>query len=198
MVIGLTLLNVTIADGTLSGRIFYCNVIGSNVTVFFQAQHIRILTPLLKTFVSLLYLETGISLSLCFFESMDAYVKGWLNFAYPLYVWVITDVCICLGERCSWVVKQNAVKVLAMLILLSYARLISAISETLQVSYVHPQNGRFEWRWLLDGNIQYFQGKHTPLASFALLISVLLLLFALCLFFLQSLQKRHITRCYLG
>ena len=145
MVVGLTLLNITIATGTLSGIIFYCNVIGSNVSIFFRGQPITFLTPLLKMFVSLINLETGISL--CFFDGMDAYVKGWLNFAFPLYVWVITGVLICLGGRWSWVVKQNAVKVLATLILLSYARLLGAISEALQVSYIHLQNGKFERRW---------------------------------------------------
>ena len=34
----LILFDITIADGTLSGIIFYCNIIGSNITTFFPAQ----------------------------------------------------------------------------------------------------------------------------------------------------------------
>ena len=187
LVIVLTLFNITIAEGTLSGIIFYCNIIRNNVSIFFPRQSITLLTPLLKTFVSLANLEIGVSL--CLFDGMDAYTKAWLHFGFPLYLWFITGVLICLGNRCSWIIRRNAVKVLATLILLSYARLISAVTEALQVSYVYLQDGGFEQRWFIDGNVEYLKGKHIPLAMFATLFSSLLLPFALCLFFIQCLQK---------
>ena len=187
LVLGLTLFNITIAEGTLSGIIFYCNIVGGNYSIFFQGQNIPFFTSFLKTFVLLINLETEIPL--CLFDGLDAYTKAWLNFAFPLYIWLITGVFIWLGGRCSWIIKHNAVKVLATLILLSYARLLSAVSEALQISYVHLENGNSERRWLIDGNIKYFQGKHIPLATFAILFSVLLFPFALCLCFLQCLQK---------
>ena len=187
LVIVLTMCNVTIAEGTLSGIIFYCNIIGSNVSIFFPRQNIPFLTPSLKMFVSLVNFETGISL--CLFDGMDAYTKCWLHFVFPLYLWFITGVFICLGGRCSWIVRRNAVKVLATLILLSYARLLSAVTDALQVSYVYLDNGNFERRWLIDGNIHYFKGRHIPLAVFTLLFSLFLLPFSLCLFFIQCLQK---------
>ena len=187
LVVGLTLFNITVAEGTLSGIIFYCNIVGVNASTFFQGQSIPFLTAFLETFVSLLNLETGISL--CLFDGLDAYIKAWLNFSFPLYIWLITGVFIYLGGHCSWVVKHNAVKVLATLILLSYARLLSAVSEALQISYVHIEDGNSERRWLIDGNVKYFQGKHIPLATFAILFIVLLLPFALCLCFIQCLQK---------
>ena len=187
LVIGLTLFNITVAEGTLSGIIFYCNIVGANASTFLQGQGIPYLTTFLKTFVLLINLETGIPL--CLFDGLDAYIKAWLNFSFPLYIWLITGLFICLGGHCSWIVKHNAVKVLATLILLSYARLLSAISEALQISYVYLENGYSEQRWLIDGNIKYFQGKHIPLATFAIVFSALLLPFAFCLCFIQCLQK---------
>ena len=189
MVTMLTLLNITIADGTLSGIVFYCNIVGNNLSIFFHRQNIPLLTSLLKAFVLMINLDTG--MTLCFFDGMDAYIISWLNFAFPLYLWLLTGLLICLGDKCSWIIRHNAVKVLATLVLFSYARLLSAVAGALQVSHVdlQLQNKSIELRWLSDGNVKYFEGKHIPLAAFAILFSLLLLPFALSLSFIQCLQK---------
>ena len=189
MVTMLTLLNITIADGTFSGIVFYCNIVGNNLSIFFHRQNIPLLTSLLKAFVLMINLDTG--MTLCFFNGMDAYIISWLNFAFPLYLWLLTGLLICLGDKCSWIIRHNAVKVLATLVLFSYARLLSAVAGALQVSHVdlQLQNKSIELRWLSDGNVKYFEGKHIPLAVFAILFSLLLLPFALSLSFIQCLQK---------
>ena len=187
----LILFDITIADGTLSGIIFYCNVIESNITTFFPAQserYIPFLTLFIKKFISIINLNLGVSM--CLFDGMDSYAKAWLDFAFPLYLWLITGVFIFIADgRCSWIVRRNAVKVLATFILLSYTRLLSAVAESLQVSVLQLETRGFELRWLIDGNIKYFEGKHIPLAIFAMMLGLLLLPFALCLFFIQWLQK---------
>ena len=189
LVLLLTLFNITVSDGTLSGIIFYCNIIENNVSIFFPDKEIVILTKLLRMFLSLMNLE--MELSLCLFNGMDGYIKAWLKFGFPLYLWFITAVFIFLSgkRRCSWIVRRNAVKVLATLILLSYACLLTAITNALQVSYLHLNNGNYERRWMIDGNVQYFTGKHIPLFLFASFFSLLLLPFSLCLLFIQCLQK---------
>ena len=188
LVLVLTLFNITVSEGTLSGIIFYCNIIENNVSIFFPGREIFV-TRLLKMFLSLTNLE--IELSLCLFNGMDGYIKAWLKFGFPLYLWFITAVFIFLSgkRRCSWIVRQNAVKVLATLILLSYACLLTAVTKALQVSYLHLNNGNYERRWMIDGNVQYFTGKHIPLFLFASFFSLLLLPLSLCLLFIQCLQK---------
>ena len=185
----LTILNITVSEGTLSGIIFYCNIIENNLSLFLPDKEIVFVTRLLKMFISLMNLE--IELSLCLFNGMDGYIKAWLKFGFPLYLWFITGVFICLSgkRRCSWIVRRNAVKVLATLILLSYARLLTAIATALQVSYLHLNNRSYERRWMIDGNIMYFTGKHIPLFLFTSLFSLLLLPFTLCLLFIQCLHK---------
>ena len=183
----LTMLNITIADGTLSGLIFYCNIIWNNISVFFPGKNITFMTVLLKMFLSLINMD--IKVTLCLFDGMDAYSKTWLQYGFPLYLWLITGVLVYLGGKCSWIVRRNMVKVMATLILLSYARLLTTVTKALQVSYINLPNGNYEQRWFIDGNIQYFKGKHIPLALFAALFSLFLFLFALCLFLIQCLQK---------
>ena len=187
----LILFDITIADGTLSGIIFYCNIIGTNITTFFPAhsrKNIPFLTLIIKSFSSIINLNLGVSM--CLYDGMDSYTKAWLDFAFPLYLWLLAGVFIFIaGGRCSWIVRRNAVKVLATFILLSYTRLLSAVAESLQVSVLQLETGKFELRWLIDGNIKYFEGKHIPLAIFAIMLGLLLLPFALCLFLIQWLQK---------
>ena len=181
--------NITIAEGTLSGIIFYCNIVMSNISIFFpgEGKHIPFLTPFLKLFLSLINLEIGIPV--CLYNGMDSYVRAWLDFAFPLYLWLLTGLFIFLGGKCSWIVRRNAVKVLATLILLSYTRLLNSIAAALQVTHVKLESGSTEIRWLVDGNIKYFGMKHIPLLSFAALLGLLLLPFALALFSIQWLQR---------
>ena len=187
LLVVLILFDITIADGTLSGIIFYFNIVSSNSSVVFAEQSIKYLTPSLKFIVSLINLELG--LSLCLLNGMDSYVKAWLDFALPLYLLLLAGVFIYLGGRCRWIVRKNAVKVLATLVLLSYTRLVSAVAGALRLSVVQLENGKSEERWLLDGNIEYFEGKHLALALFAVVAGLLLISFSLCLFFIQWLQK---------
>ena len=187
----LIIFNITIADGTLSGIIFYFNIIGSNLSVFFPAQSgqsITILTSLLKFIISLVNLEIGVSV--CLFDGMDSYIKAWLEFCFPIYLWTLTGAFIFLADgRCSWIVRRNTIKVLTTFILLSYTRLLMTIAGALQVSKVQLEPQGYELRWLSDGNVEYFRGKHIPLAMFSIIFGLLLLLFALCLLFIQCLQK---------
>ncbi len=182
----LIVFNVTIAEGTLSGIILYCNIVISNISIFLPG-YIPFLTPLLTLFLSLINLQIGIPV--CFYNGMDSYIKAWLDFAFPLYLWFLAGVFVFLGGRCSWIVRDNAVKVLATLILLSYTRLLNSIAAALQVTHIQLVSGGTEIRWLVDGKIEYFGVKHIALAVFAILLGLLLLPFALSLFSIQWLQK---------
>ncbi len=183
----LTILDITISEGTFGGLIFYCNIIRSNYSAYFQGKTIPFLTNTLRLFVSLFSLGTG--QSSCLFDGMDAYTRNWLNFGISLYLWFLTGIMICLSKRYSWIARRNAVKVLATVILLSYAQNILAAIDALHVAILYREDGKHELRWLGDGSIKYFEGKHIPLALFASLVSLLLLPFAFALFFNQCLQR---------
>ena len=199
LLIVMIVFDITIADGTLSGIIFYFNIIGSNLPVFFPEQSEKfytVLTSVLKLVISLINLESGISM--CLFDGMDSYNKTWLEFSFPIYLWILTGCFIILARaRCSWIVRRNAVKVLATFILLSYTRLLTSIAGALQVSEIQLESQEYELRWLADGNVKYFQGKHISLAIFSIMLGFLLFPFALCLLFIQCLQKVSEKRPFL-
>ena len=84
--------------------------------------------PFLSLIISWLNLDFGIKI--CFYNGMDRYVKEWLQFAFPFYVWaiIIVIILICqVSSKVSKLVGSNAVPVLATLLLLSYTKLLRTI-----------------------------------------------------------------------
>ena len=124
---------------------------------------------------------------------MDAYAKAWLQFVFPVYVWIIALFIIVLSHysmRASKLFGNNSVPVLATLILLSYSKLLRAVISALSVTKIHFLNGSTLSVWERDGNIQYLTGKHIPLFVFAVAVLVLLWFpFTLILVSIQWLQK---------
>ena len=72
-----------------------------------------------------LYLDFGIET--CFYGGMDAYSKTWLQFVFPVYVWMVVGLIILIShfsQRFANLLGNNPVSVLATLTLLSYAKVL--------------------------------------------------------------------------
>ena len=188
LVVLLTLLNLTVAEGTLNGLIFYANIIQVNLDIFFPPEtKARPLTA----FIAWLNLDFGFTV--CFYDGMDAYAKTWLQFLFPLYIWVISGAIVYFSRKSSIVASlagRNAVKVLATLFLLSFGKLLRTIIATISVTNVMSYNGHIDISvWLPDANIHYLHGKHITLYVFAVLAAVVTLLYTLTLTFIQCLRR---------
>ena len=173
LVLFLLVLRLTVAVGTMNGLIFYANIIEVNSKVFLQPRA----TDVLTVFIAWLNLDLGIET--CFFDGMDAYVKTWLQFLFPLYVWVLIGLII-LGSyysgRVAKVFGRNPIAVLATLFLLSYAKLLRTVIAALSLTYLEYSNNLQLAVWLYDGNIRYFSAKHIPLFTAAVVCLILLFL----------------------
>ena len=103
------------------------------------------------------------------------YTKTWLQFVFPLYLWMLAG-GIILGCKYSYFVTKffgnNAVHVLATILLLSYNKLLRVIitAYTIQVESDHIGEERV---WAYDGNISYLGSKHSILFT----VSTAVLLF---------------------
>ena len=188
LVVLLTLLNLTVAEGTLNGLIFYANIIQVNLDIFFPPETKS--SPL-TAFIAWLNLDFGFTV--CFYDGMDAYAKTWLQFLFPLYIWVISGAIVYFSRKSSKVASlagRNAVKVLATLFLLSFGKLLRTIIAAAMHTYVQSYNGNINIRvWLVDANIPYLHGKHITLYVFAALAAVVTLLYTLTLTFIQCLRR---------
>ncbi len=188
LVVFLMLLNLTVSVGTVNGLIFYANIVRSNQAAFFPQNTDK---SFLGWFIAWMNLDLGFEA--CFCNGLDAYTKTWLQFVFPMYIWLIVIVIIVSSHYYTTPAKiasKNAVQVLATLFLLSYAKLLRL---TITIfSFTTLENGGFIGRvWLYDGNVDYLKGKHIPLFMAALLVLLVLSLpYTTLLLFIQYLQLK--------
>ena len=182
---------LTVATGTLSGLVFYANIVGVNRTVFLPVDSTDIFSIcmyLLSVFIAWLNLDFGIET--CFYNGMNAYSKTWLQLAFPVYIWVLVGLIIFVSHfsrRFAKLLGNNPVSVLATLILLSYTKILRNVITIPSTYLEYPTNNRSVW--LYDANIDYFSGKHIPLFIVGVPVFFLLFLpYTLLLLFGQWLQ----------
>ena len=181
----LLLCKLTVATGTLSGLVFYANIVGVNRTIFLPVQS----TDAFSVFIAWLNLDFGIET--CFYDGMDAYSKTWLQFVFPVYIWMLVGLIILVShfsQRFANMLGNNPVSSLATLILLSYAKILRTLIAVFYITYLkYPTYNRSVW--LYDANIDYLSGKHIPLFLVAVLFFLFLFLpYTLLLLFGQWLQ----------
>ena len=182
----ITLLRLTVSIGTLSGLVFYANIVAVNRAIFLPQGTTNILT----VFVAWLNLDVGIVT--CFFDGMDTYTLTWLQYVFPCYIWFLAIAIVLISQRSvriSRFLGNNPVSVLTTLFLLSYASILRTLITALSSATLeYPDNcTRIAWRY--DGHVDYLKGKHIPLFIFSLIIVLFLFLpYTLFLFFSQWLQ----------
>ena len=162
---------LTVATGTLSGLLFYANIVGPNRTIFLPVES----TDAFSVFIAWLNLDFGIET--CFYDGMDAYSKTWLQFVFPVYIWLLVGLIILVSHfshRFANLLGNNPVSVLATLILLSYTKILRTLIAAFYITYLeYPTYNKGVW--LYDANIDHLSGKHIPL--FVVAVLVLLFLF---------------------
>ena len=168
--------NLTVAVGSINGLIFYVNIVQINYATFFPqgAQNMTLLTKFLSIFVAWLNLDLGIQM--CFSAGLNAYTKTWLQFVFPVYVWIMVGFMIY-GSRyyptVARLIGSNAVQVLATLFLLSYAKLLRTVIAVFYSTTLVGKNSSTPLVWLLDGNVLFFRGTHIALLVMAFVIILL-------------------------
>ena len=184
---------MTVATGTLSGLVFYANIVGVNHTIFLPVKS----TDTFSIFIAWLNLDFGIET--CFYDGMDAYSKTWLQFVFPVYIWVLVGLMIFVShfsQRFANLLGNNPVSVLATLILLSYTKILRTLITVFYITNLeYPTYKRVVW--LYDANMDYLGEKHTLLFVVAVLIFLFLFLpYTLLLIFGQWLQALSHLRLF--
>ena len=193
LVLLLLVCKLTVATGTLSGLMFYANIVGVNRTIFLPVES----TDALSIFIAWLNLDFGIET--CFYDGLDAYSKTWLQFVFPVYIWMLVGLIILVSHfsrRFAKLLGKNPVSVLATLILLSYTKILRSLIAALYITYLeYPTYNRSVW--LYNANIDYLSGKHIPLFIVAVLVFLFLFLpYTLLLLFGQWLQAISYLRLF--
>ena len=182
--------NLTVSVGHINGLIFYANIVQVNKLLLFPSQNP--IYRVFSTYIAWVNLDLGIEV--CFFKNMDTYAKAWLQFLFPVYLWVMVGLIIVLAHyssRMGRLIGSNSVPVLATLFLLSYAKLLRIIISIVSFTFIELENGLYVTVWLQDGNVEYIKSKHVALFLVALVFALLYILpLTLLVLFAPYLQAR--------
>ena len=192
--------NMSLSHGTLNGLIFYANVVSITQLTSLQSCSIH---PILSVFIAWLNLDFGVET--CFYSGMDTYQKTWLQFAFPLYIWLLIGAIILVSHYSFTAVKvfgRNNIAILATLFLLSYTKILKTIITALNFTQVFQGSANDTsdplvpyYVWTYDGNIEYLKGKHVALFGVALVFLVFLFLpYTLLLMFGQCIRSMPTQR----
>ena len=121
------------------------------------------------------WLNLDLGIELCFYNGFDVYTRTWLQFIFPVYIWVIIVMTIVFGwysTVIARIVGSNSVPVLATLLLMSYTKLQCTILESLSFTIVKSHLGQNLYVWLYDGNVLYFGIKHIFLVLIACIFAI--------------------------
>ena len=188
LIVFLMMLNLTVSVGTINGLIFYVNIVRAQHAIFFT---LDTSTSFLSKFIALLNLDQGVES--CLYNGLDSYVETWLQFCFPMYMWLlITVIIVCshYSTRVSKLCGKNAVQVLVTLLLLSYTKLLRLVIDVFSFTTISFPDGYTKAVWLYDGNIDFLKGKHIPLFITTLLLLILLSIpYTLSLVSIQCLLK---------
>ena len=187
----LTVCNMTVSIGSINGLLFYANIVKLNEVYFFPN---GAGIPVLSQFIAWLNLDLGIET--CLFNGLDGYWKTWLQYAFPVYIWLLVGAIIVGSHYSSRICRlcgNNAVPVLATLILMSYSKLLQTVTKSLMSSTINCEGVKVKV-WSVDGNIDYLGTKHIPLFVTAMLFLTVGLVYTVMVFTAQWLQ-RYSSKC---
>ena len=195
LVVSILLLNLTVSNGTITGFIFFSNIVIANRPIFIPLTEYNFLAM----FVSWFSLDLGIET--CFANGLTTYGKTWLQFIFPTYIFALIIAIIAISQysqRFSKVLGgRNPIATFATLIWLSNAKLFRTILSIFSFTQLKYPNGKKTSVWLPDANIDYLRGKHIPLFLFALLVLTVAIVYIVFLLFWQwivSVPKSKVTR----
>ena len=188
LVVLLYLLNLTVTTGTISGIIFYANIVSINDSVFLVNDNV--FKPL-RVFISFTNLDLGIET--CFYNGMDSYAKMWLQLFFPFYL-IIIAVSIIIASRYSTRILRltytRSLPALATLFLLSYTGVLRTVL-TVLFSYstiTHLPSGHKQIVWSIDASVPLFGLKFIILFITSLVLFLLLIPFNITLLFTRYLS----------
>ena len=188
LVIVLGRLDLTVASGTINGLVFYANVVKASSDALISSSVSKYFTILSA------WLNLDLGIETCFFSHLDMFWKVFLQFAFPLYIWLLVAAIILLSRYSTVAARlsgSNSVPVLATLFLLSYAKVLATIIvafsfTSLEAEKISPLV------WLHDGNLRFLQGKHIALVVVSTLFALFYIVpFTLLLLFAPVLQRVH-------
>ena len=170
LVVFLSILRLTVATGMINSIILYANIVQVNRGTFLLTTNAR---NILTVFIAWMNLDLGFQA--CFYDGMDAYMQTWLQFAFPLYVWILISLIILTSRysiTVSKLIGHNPIAVLATLLLMSYTKILKTTIEVYSSVHLEYPDDKTVTVWLKDANVPYLQSWHLLLTVVTTMVLV--------------------------
>ena len=195
LLLALFMLNLTVTDGTINAFILYVNIVSINSHIIFTHQS----TALAHVFISLANLDLGFEM--CFYDSMDDYVKMWLQLTFPFYLISIATLLIIASRYSTKVQRLTArrvLPVLATLFLLSYTKILRTVSNVLffYATITDIPSNKTAVVWSVDANVPFFGAKFTILFIACLILLIIIIPFNVVLIFTRTLSRHRLINYF--
>ena len=174
LVVFLSFLRLTVATGMINSVILYSNFVQINRSIFLPTDSTR---NILTVFIAWMNLDLGFET--CFYDGMTAYAQTWLQFAFPLYVWMLMGLIIVTcrySVTLSKLIGHNPIAVLATLLLMSYNKVLKIMIDVYSFAPLdYPlQNTRLVW--FKDANVPFLGSEHLLLTVVTSLVLIFIFL----------------------
>ena len=193
LVIFILVSNLTVTQGLINGLILYANILWAYKDIIFPVKQ-PLMIHMLQIFIAWLNLDFGIET--CLVVGLTAYWKTWLQFLFPLYIWLIAGVIIIVcrySSRLTNLIGDRAVPLLATLFLLSYTKLLRTVTTIIEFGVLdlihYPDESMKIIVWYSDGSLPYCQHPHIYLFIAAMVTLFICLSFTLFLFLIQCWRR---------
>jgi hypothetical protein len=176
--------NFTVSTGLINGLIFYANIVYLNHSFFLPLNRDinsgNLNNAMHSVYIFMAWINLDFGFDICYFHNTDTYIVTWLQFAFPIYIWLLIFMMVVASRystRLSKFTGYNTISVLVTLLLLSYTKLLLAVVSSLSYTVLQLGDGSTSDRlWFSDGNVRYFSGKHVWLFVMSFLMIMLYIL----------------------
>ena len=174
LVVFLSILRLTVATGMINSVILYANFVQINRSIFLPTDSTR---NMLTIFIAWMNLDLGFET--CFYDGMTAYAQTWLQFTFPLYVWMLMGLIIVTcrySVTLSKLIGHNPIAVLATLLLMSYNKVLKIMIDVYSFAPLDYPQHNTRPVWFKDANVPFLGSKHLPLTMVTSLVLVFIFL----------------------
>ena len=177
--------------GYTYGLIYYHSIIdillGSNL---FISDGVFQLVTIISSFAKLTPQFLG---RLCFVQGLSGIDQQFIHFFHAISIFLLIVIIVIAAKysfRIASFVSHSIIRVICLLILLSYTSFASASLQLLRPLYFHDVNGAYVYS---SPSIKYFTGRHIPYGIIALLCELFIVIGLPLLLLLQPFLQRKIN-----
>ena len=185
LIIVLFAFKIDIVNTNTTGLILYANIISLNSFNILTTNTNNFLTSSAIILISSLNLDLGFEL--CFYNEMTEYAKLWLQFAFPVYLILLTSLLLFIRKHIQCVqrlTRKNGNTIMAIMILLCGNKIITACQSIFFYNHLkYLESDKSKYLWSVYPSIPLFDTKYLLYFLFSIVLVIILTIFNVMLVF---------------